>query len=131
MKIHNAILLLVTSLLVFSNSVYSEIVSPKIIQNDNKIKEIFTSRGGMEGWSWVSFMVGLDGTPSDIIVIDYSGQQRYIKSSVDYVKNLTFSPATVNGVPTIGERDICLPHSFSGSGYNVGKVTPVFARDYQ
>jgi hypothetical protein len=85
----------------------------------------------MEGWAHVSFLVGVDGKPKDIVPIDYSGNQRYIKSTIRYVNNLTYSPALVNGLPTISVRDVFVPHTISGLRYSVGSATPIFLKEYQ
>jgi hypothetical protein len=122
---------LIVVLCVLSHTAYSKIISPKIIQNDNRVKEVFTSRAGMEGWAWVSFLVDVDGKPKDIVVLDYSGKERYIKRTINYVKNLTFSPTLFNGVLVISEKNMFLPHTFSGVGYSAGTVTPVFLKKYQ
>jgi hypothetical protein len=102
-----------------------------MIQNSNKSKEVFTSYWGMEGWAHVSFLVGVDGKPKDIVAIDFSGKERYIKSTFRYVNNLTYSPALVNGVPTISEKSLFVPHTISGLRYSVGSVTPIFSKEYQ
>lgn len=122
---------LILLLWVHSHTTDAEVIHSKIIQNDNKTEKVFASRGGMEGWAWASFLVGVDGKPKNIVVLDYSGKQRYIKNTHAYVNNLVYSPTTINGVPNVSEDSIFLKHTFSGSGYNVGNVTPAFIKEYQ
>lgn len=132
MQIFKVLLVILASLPWFhSYAVTPQIIHSKMIQNSNKSKEVFTSYWGMEGWAHVSFLVGVDGKPKDIVAIDFSGKERYIKSTFRYVNNLTYSPALVNGVPTISEKSLFVPHTISGLRYSVGSVTPIFSKEYQ
>lgn len=114
-----------------SSAVTGLTIPPIVIQNDNKTREVFASRGGMEGWAKVSFLVGVDGKPKDIVAFDYSGKERYIRSTVRYVNNLTYSPALVDGVPTISANSLFVPNKFSALGYSEDSVTPAFSEEYQ
>jgi hypothetical protein len=116
---------------VCTNLVIANTIDAKVIQNNNRIEKVHTSRGGMEGWVIVSFIIGLDGKPRDIVPIDYSGKVRYINSTIRYVNNLIYSPVMVDGLVTTSQDSLFVPNTYSGIGNSENSVTPAFSREYQ
>jgi len=108
-----------------------EVKAAKLIKNANKVEDVFTSRGGMEGWTRVSFIVDKDGTTKDIVVFDYSGKDRYIKKATKLVKNLQYSPALIGNEPVTSAHILFVKHTYSEAGHSEGSVTPAFAKEYQ
>jgi len=52
------------------------------------------ARKGREGWTQLSFVVGTDGIPYDVTVINSSGNSRIDNTSVRAVKKWRYDPAT-------------------------------------
>jgi hypothetical protein len=132
LKIFSALLcvsLIMLSASSFGNS--KEIKAAKIIKNANKVEDAFTSRGGMEGWTRVSFIIDKDGTTKDIVVFDYSGKDRYVTKATKLVKNLQYSPALINDKPVTSAQILFVKHTYSEAGHSEGSVTPAFAKEYQ
>ncbi|MDO6567948.1 hypothetical protein Q4561_12825 [Alteromonas sp. 1_MG-2023] len=132
MKIFSALLcvsLLMLSSLSFGSS--KEVKAAKLIKNANKIEDAFTSRGGMEGWTRVSFIIDKDGTTKDIVVFDYSGKDRYLKKTTKLVENLQYSSALIDDKPVTSARILFVKHTYSEAGHSEGSVTPAFAEEYQ
>lgn len=125
------VLLIVSSGFSFANGNSKEVKAAKIIKNVNKVEETFTSRGGMEGWTRVSFIIDKDGTTKDIVVFDYSGKDRYVKKVTKYIRNLQYSPALVNNMPVASAQTLFVKHTYSEAGHSEGSVTPAFAKEYQ
>ena len=54
---------------------------------------------GQEGWVELSYVVEPDGSVSNVIIEDSSGQRDFERTALKSVKRWTFEPATVNGEP--------------------------------
>ena len=61
--------------------------------NSQSAKET-PSYSRMEGWVFLSYMVGKEGLPQDIELIASSNSDKYLQSSIRYLNNFRFSPAT-------------------------------------
>ncbi|WOI38035.1 energy transducer TonB [Alteromonas sp. CI.11.F.A3] len=132
MKVFSA--LLCVSLIMVSASSFGsskKVKAAKLIKNANTVEDAFTSRGGMEGWTRVSFIIDTDGTTKDIVVFDYSGKDRYVKKSTKLVQNLQYSPASINEKPVTSAQILFVKHTYSEAGHSEGSVTPAFAKEYQ
>lgn len=109
----------------------TQFIDAKVIDNDNQTEEAFTSRGGMEGWARVSFVIDDEGNTKDIVVFDHSGKDRYTAKTIRYINNLKYSPALVNGNPVSSTKNMFITHTYSEAGHSEASVTPAFAREYQ
>ena len=107
-----------------------DFVDAKLNENNNRTQSLHTSFGGMEGWAFASYVVDIEGKPKDIVITDYSGESRYIKQTKKYIERLSYSPATLNGVPSVSHKTLFLLHTIGGP-YNENSVTPSFAEEYQ
>ena len=75
------------------------------------------AKRGNEGWTQVSFVVGTDGKPYDVSVINSSGSRYFDRASIDAVKQWQYSPASVNGQPIEQcKTNVQLDYRLSGSG---------------
>ncbi|MEO9944619.1 energy transducer TonB [Paraglaciecola sp.] len=128
-KISLGITLLILSTYVFGNT--TQFIAAKIIDNDNQTEEAFTSRGGMEGWAKVSFIIDEDGNTRDIVVFDNSGKDRYTTKTIRYIKNLKYAPARANDNPVSSAKNMFITHTYSEAGHSEASITPAFAREYQ
>lgn len=114
------------------NSTQSPIViSPIVKENSNASRKVRATRNGMEGWGHASFVIDAQGIPQNIVIFDYSGEDRYIKASERYIENLTYSPASIDGINTTSHEIIFIRHSISGEGVSGNSVTPKFLEEYQ
>ena len=52
-----------------------------------------------EGWVFVQFMVGTDGKPYEIEVVDSMGSRSFERAAVKSVERWKYKPATYNGTP--------------------------------
>jgi TonB family protein len=54
---------------------------------------------GREGWVLLSYLVGEDGTVTDAMVEDSTGERGFERAALDAVENWRYDPATLNGTP--------------------------------
>lgn len=54
---------------------------------------------GREGWVRVSFIVDVDGRPSDVVVEDSNGLRSFERAALAWVDGLRYRPATLDGDP--------------------------------
>ena len=133
MKIFSTIfLLLICFYSIAANSTKSSnVISSVLIDYPNGTKQVNVSRGGMEGWGHASFIVGLDGRPKDVVVFDYSGKDRYVNATKRYIEKLRYSPASIDGIPSLSHETFFLRHQFTGVGFGGNSVSPRFINEYQ
>jgi hypothetical protein len=84
-----------------------------------------------KGGGHVSYIIDLEGKTKDIVVFDYSGRERYIKATKHYIENLRYSPASIDGIPSVSHETLFLRNTFGGVGYNQNSVSSGFIREYQ
>jgi TonB family protein len=54
---------------------------------------------GREGWVRVSFIVGVDGKPSDVVVEDSNGLWSFERAALGWIDGLRYRPAMLDGNP--------------------------------
>lgn len=74
-------------------------IAPEIIHKGGLKYPPYELRMGREGWVKLSWIVDIDGSVTDIIVEDSSGQKNLEKAAINAAKTYKYKPATKNGVP--------------------------------
>ena len=98
--------------------------------NSNKVKEVH-SASRLEGWVFMNYVVGTDGLPKNIEVVDRSAKGYNLKVAADYVKNYRYNPATYNGKPVESTKTLFFTHTISFYGTNNEGITPGFSNRYE
>ena len=98
--------------------------------NSNKVKEVYNA-SRLEGWVFMNYVVGTDGLPKDIEVVDRSAKGYNLKVAADYVKNYRFNPATFNGKPVESTKTLFFTHTISFYGTNNEGITLGFSNRYE
>jgi len=132
MKYLSVVLVILISTPCFhTNAAVPRAPSTNVIQDYNRDRGVIAARGGVEGWVKVSFLVDVDGKPKDIVAVDYSGSEKYIDRTIRYVNDLTYTPAMVDGAPTVSGKISFLANEVVGPYYSEDSVTPAFSNEYQ
>lgn len=77
---------------------------------------------GIEGWTKASYIVEADGTVSNIIITDSSGQKSFEKESIKAIKTWKFTPALENGKPIQQcHNDVQMDYSMNDSDAGVSR----------
>lgn len=84
----------------------------------------------LEGWVWMSYIIGTDGIPKNIEVIDHSEKGYSLKVSFAFIKNFRYHPAKINGKPVESGKTYLLRHSVAFVGSNNDGITPGFRNRY-
>lgn len=84
----------------------------------------------LEGWVWMSYIIGTDGIPKDIEVIDHSEKGYNLKVSFRFIKNFRYHPASINGKPVESAQTYLLRHSVSFMGSNNEGISVGFRNRY-
>ena len=84
----------------------------------------------LEGWVWMSYIVGTDGVPKNIEVIDHSEKGYSLKVSFRFIKNFRYHPAKINGIPVESAKTYLLRHSVAFVGSNNDGISPGFRNRY-
>lgn len=73
------------------------VISAKAIKRNLPRYPVSYARKGREGWVQLSFVIGKDGKPFDVLVIDSEGGKRFESSAVKAVESWSYEPAMKNG----------------------------------
>ncbi len=84
----------------------------------------------LEGWVWLSYIIGTDGIPKNLEVIDHSEKGYSLKVSFQFIKNFRYYPAKINGKPVESGATYLLRHSVAFVGSNNDGITPGFRNRY-
>lgn len=115
----------------FSSTALSvEITPAQLIDNVSSERRVTTSRAGLEGWTVSSYVIGLDGKPSDIVVVDYSGRDMYLEKAINYIDEHRYEPAKIDGEPVLSHKKMLVFHTISSPTYRDGTVSRGFAKEY-
>lgn len=96
---YKGLILSLSWLLTFSVSANSSSFTPALFkENTNKKYPTSSTYSRMEQWFKLSYIIGANGTPKDIVIIDSNDNRESIKNdTVKYLKNISYQPATING----------------------------------
>ena len=106
-------------------------VPAKVIENDNSTMPGTTANlSRVEGWALLSYIVGVDGKPQQVIVINKSAKGDFVAPSIRYLNGLHFSPATDQGQPVPSAKTLFMRHGKSFYNTNNEGISPGFRQLY-
>lgn len=106
-------------------------IPSKHIENKNAthVKRI-AGRSRAEGWAELVFVVGSDGVPFNITILNANKDPHIKNSAIRYVENLLYSPAIFNGDVVLSTNTFTFRYDISFYGSNNDGINPKFGRMY-
>ena len=90
---------LIVSALVTAFSVNADdfIAAEYIESRNSSVPEKTANHSRLEGWTLLSYFVGLDGEPENVVIIDSSDESKFGGEAVFTLKNWRYKPASYKG----------------------------------
>jgi hypothetical protein len=84
----------------------------------------------VEGWTVISYIVGLDGKPQHPIVVDTSQRGDFVEATLRYLNSLEFTPAMIKSQPVLSASILFMTHEKAFLEINNDGVSAGFRNTY-